>query len=451
LPADLAAGVRSIAGAWAWTPSEAGFLLRIERAGETLGVVAVDRFAFPEYRRQYLDLALSIAGVAGLAIDNARLFKTLDAERTRLDTILRTASDGIHIVDGSGLLIEANDAFLNMLGYDKSAVGRIHVGEWELQDRSGHIEARNNALIDTKGSAIFETKCRRRSGEIFDVEINARGIEIADQRLLYGASRDITERKRAADEIRRLNRDLEQRVVERTAQLQAAISELEEFSYSMSHDMRTPLRAIDGYSKILLEDHGTALDKEAKRLLNALRDNAQRMGRLVDDLLQYLGMGRRKLKFSEIDVAAQATEIFAQLQAAESAPRLRLQAGAMPPAWGDAEMIRLVWLNLLTNAVKFSHAEGAALIEVNGTVGEVENAYSVTDHGVGFDMRYADKLFRVFERVHPTGQYEGSGIGLAVVKRIVERHGGRVWAEGKLGEGATVHFTLPHRSKTDLR
>ncbi len=237
--------------------------------------------------------------------------------------------------------------------------------------------------------------------------------------------------------------DMRIRLKERTAQLEAANKELEDFSYSMSHDMRAPLRALDGFSKILLEKHSAGLDDEGRRLLKVLRDSARHQGRLVDDILRFLALGRRKVKYSAIDIAKLASEIFAEFQAAAPARRMRLKIGALPPAWGDPGMIRLAVQNLLSNAIKYSPADREARIEISGTAGEVQNVYSVTDHGVGFDMRYADKLFRVFQRVHPVEQYEGTGVGLAIVKRVIGRHGGRVWAEGHVGEGATFHFTLP--------
>lgn len=259
--------------------------------------------------------------------------------------------------------------------------------------------------------------------------------------------RDIRARKQAEATVRQLNAELEQRVLQRTAQLEAMNKELEEFSYSMSHDMRTPLRALDGFSKILLEEHDASLDAEGKRLLKVLRDNARRMGRLVDDILRFLSVGRQKMEPGPVDMAELVAEIFAGLQAAHPARKLRLESAALPAAWGDRDMLGEALRNILSNAVKFSPTDGEVLIEVGGSTEKNENVYSVGDHGIGFDMRYVDKLFRVFERVHPTGQYEGSGIGLAIVKRIITRHGGRVWAQGKVGEGATIYFALPNREQ----
>ena len=257
----------------------------------------------------------------------------------------------------------------------------------------------------------------------------------------------MSELEEQTTKIRQLNAELEQRVAQRTAQLEASNKELEDFSYSMSHDMRTPLRALDGFSKILIDEHSANLNDEGKRLVKVLRDNAQRMGRLVDDILHFLSMGRRNMDYSIIDFAKLASETATELQAAAPARCLRIEIGSLPPTWGDRDMIREVLQNLLSNAVKFSPVNAEALIEVNGTSEKSENIYSVRDHGIGFDMRYVNKLFRVFERVHPTGLFEGSGIGLALVKRILTRHGGRVWAEGKVNEGTTIYFALPNPAK----
>jgi two-component system NtrC family sensor kinase len=253
------------------------------------------------------------------------------------------------------------------------------------------------------------------------------------------------------DEIGEMARSVEQfqkdrrQLVQRSAELEAANKELDDFSYSMSHDMRTPLRALDGFSKILLEEHSARLDAEGERLLKVLRSSAQRMGRQIDDILRYLELGKREMGYTSVDIARLASEIVAELQAAAPSRRMHLKIDDIPGAWCDRNMIRQALLELLSNAVKFSAAEGNVEIDIGGKTGEEQNSYYVKNRVVGFDMRYAHKLFRVFERVHPTGQYEGSGIGLAIVKRIVERHGGNVRAEGKEGEGATFYFTLPCR------
>ena len=260
---------------------------------------------------------------------------------------------------------------------------------------------------------------------------------------IFGISRDITELKEAEDKITELNDDLERRVIERTAQLEAANEELEEFSYSVSHDLRTPLRAIDGFSRILLDDYADKLDDEGKRLLNVVRNNTGRMGRLIDDMLRFARTGRVELAFSEIDMEWQAREAFAELQPAVAGGKLQLEIEHIPPVRGDSAMMHQVFVNLLSNAIKFSRARTPARIKVGGYVKGDETVYYVQDNGVGFDMQYAGKLFGVFQRLHGVTEFEGTGIGLAIVKRIITRHGGRVWAEGKLNEGATIYFALP--------
>ena len=253
-----------------------------------------------------------------------------------------------------------------------------------------------------------------------------------------------------SDEIGEMARAVEQlhedrrKLVQRTAELESAYMELEELSYAMSHDMRTPLRALDGYSTLLLKRHYAGLDFEGQRMLSVLRDNAQRQGRLVDDILHFLALGRRRIHYGWVDMGRLTAEVFNDLQATEHGRHLRLETGVLPPAWGDVAMLREVLQNLLSNAVKFSRADAETVIEVGGAAGDDEDAYYVRDRGVGFDMRYASKLFRVFERVHPTGQYGGTAMGLAIVKRVIDWHGGRVWAEGREGAGASFHFALPH-------
>lgn len=262
-----------------------------------------------------------------------------------------------------------------------------------------------------------------------------------------GTAHDITAQKVADIALSTLKDDLENRVRVRTAELEAANKELESFSYSVSHDLRTPLRAIDGFSRILLDDYTDKLDDEGKRLLKVVRDNTSRMGQLIDDILKFSRVGRLELGFSEVDMERQAREVFEELRPDVADAKLQLEIEPVLPTRGDAAMMRQVWVNLLSNAIKFSRPRAAARIKVGSFKEGDETVYFVKDNGVGFDMRYADKLFGVFQRLHGVTEFEGTGIGLAIVKRIVTRHDGRVWAEGKVDQGATFYFALPNKEK----
>jgi len=234
--------------------------------------------------------------------------------------------------------------------------------------------------------------------------------------------------------------ELDARVRSRTAELEAVNRELESFSYSVSHDLRAPLRAIDGYARMLDEDYAGRLDAEAQRLIGVVRSSARRMGQLIDDLLAFSRLGRQEPARSRVDMTALAREVADELRGAS---RARIDLAALPGAYADAALLKQVWLNLIGNALKYSSKKPDARIEIGARHDAQEDVYWVRDNGAGFDMRYAGKLFGVFQRLHRAEEFEGTGVGLAIVQRILARHGGRVWAEARPGEGACFYFCLP--------
>jgi len=293
---------------------------------------------------------------------------------------------------------------------------------------------------------------RGASGELMDVTYNASIYhhESGEVAGIFAAARDVTWRRRAEAEIRRYQEGLEEQVKERTArlteanhELEATNKELEAFSYSVSHDLRTPLRAIDGFSRMLLAEHASALDQEGHRLLNVVRDNTLKMSRLIDDILAFSRIGRATLSPVEVNMEAIARATYKELESARAGRSIEFRLGALPKAHADPVMVERIFTNLLDNAIKYTGPTADAIIEVEGHVENNEAVFIVRDNGVGFDMRFVSKLFGVFQRLHRPSEFAGTGIGLSIVKRIVTRHGGRVWAEGKLNHGTTVGFSLP--------
>ncbi len=252
---------------------------------------------------------------------------------------------------------------------------------------------------------------------------------------------EVDARRRAEDEIRRLNAGLERRVRERTRELEAANKELEGFSYSVAHDLRTPLRSIEGFSHIVMDEYAPQLPAEARHHLSRVCDATLQMGQLIDDLLALARLDRRAMRketMFPLDVVRQALKELS----ADQRPDVQITMGVLPPCYADRILLKEVWVHLISNALKFTQTRHPASVEIGSHGRNGQTVYYVKDNGVGFDMKYAGKLFQTFQRLHRAEDYKGSGVGLSSVKRIIERHGGRVWAEGKVNEGATFYFTL---------
>ncbi|PKA16101.1 sensor histidine kinase [Leptospira haakeii] len=254
---------------------------------------------------------------------------------------------------------------------------------------------------------------------------------------------DITASKEAENEIRLLNNELEERVKVRTEQLVLANKELESFSYSISHDLRAPIRGISGFTQILMEDYGVNFDAEGKRIIGKIIENAKQMGQLVDDLLEFSRLGRTELAEREISMKELATTVYKELINLESGREIRFEIKDIPNVRADQPAVRQLWVNLISNAIKYTKKAEAPLIQIGFIESKEGTVFYVKDNGAGFNMQYYHKLFGVFQRLHSNADFEGTGVGLAIVKRIASRHGGNVWAESKEGEGATFYFTLP--------
>jgi PAS domain S-box-containing protein len=372
--------------------------------------------------------------------------KRAEASEQRFRTLVEESPIAIRISrDGNSLYV--NKKFLTQYGYTDlgGVVGRPIGEQWAPESRAMLEESGEKRRSGETVPVATEGIGLRRDGSRFPVLITATEVELSDGPALMSFLADITERKAAEEKVRRLNVELEQRVNDRTAELAAANRELEAFSYSVSHDLRAPLRHVNGFVDLLRQHTGGSLDPKGLRYMEVIADSAHRMGELIDDLLTFSRTGRAAMRPDAVNLEQLVTEVREAMRAETQGRRIEWKIGQLPVVSGDRAMLRQVLVNLISNAVKYTRGREPAEIAIGAENRGGETAIFVKDNGAGFDMRYMDKLFGVFQRLHSEEEFEGTGIGLALVRRIISRHGGRTWAEGKVNEGATFWFSLPVR------
>ncbi|HNV85446.1 MAG TPA: PAS domain S-box protein [Candidatus Omnitrophota bacterium] len=374
--------------------------------------------------------------------DDVTAKKRAEEER---DLFFSLSLDMIAIAGFDGFFKQLNPAWEKVLGWRteellaKPYLEFVHPEDRPATIRAGEKLAAGGTVFD------FQNRYRCRDGSFKWISWNT--YPLAEEQLIVASARDITERKQLEQAMRDLNRKLERGVALRTAQLEDAVKELEAFTYSVSHDLRSPLRAINGFANALLEDFGPKLEPEAQRFLNLISSNASNMGKLIDDLLALSRIGRHEISRTTVDMRKLVETVIKEVEKESPGRVFEWVVGDLPPCVGDPGLIQQVWANLLSNAAKFTRVSEQAKIEIGAQSENEMNVYFVKDNGVGFDMQYSSKLFKVFQRLHGPSEFEGSGVGLAIVHRIVYRHGGKTWGEGSVGGGAVFYFSIPGKGE----
>ncbi|MCE5264447.1 MAG: PAS domain S-box protein [Deltaproteobacteria bacterium] len=406
------------------------------REGKTVGLIAVGNREggyTPEQQR----IMEALAPIVLQALLKKRAEAELQASETRFRAFFESAAVGTAELGPDGSFLNVNQRLCEITGYSIEEMLRMNILDLSPPDELQHNREIMAAYLHGRESLVdMECRCRRKNGGIIWARFTAAIIRGEDGKILMSAAIaiDITKR-RLAEEALNLQ----------SAKLEAANRELESFAYSVSHDLRAPLRAIDGFSRMLLRKTADKLNEDERRQFEVIRENTQRMGRLIDDLLSFSRLGRQAISLSDIDMVELARRVWEELLTINPGRRMTLKMDGLPAAFADGPLVSQVWANLLSNAVKFTRNKEEALIEIGGRTEDHEAVYYVRDNGAGFDMKQCEKLFGVFQRLHGESEFEGTGAGLAIVQRIIHRHGGRVWGEGEVEKGATFYFTLPTR------
>jgi PAS domain S-box-containing protein len=427
----------------------------------TLGVMesrglVVNHFSALNDVEDYLTVGLALILVTALQWsvitrlkENIRKANEEIAERRRVEESLRTSEAryrllveeaplGIVTFNVEALIEQVNPAACALLGYQADELIGLH--PLPLIDSSYHaITEEIIAPLEAGETMRMEQLLIRKDGSRLPVMGSSRQMPDGRYQFIF---QDISERRKAEEANKELNEQLDQRVRERTAELLTANKELESFSYSVSHDLRAPLRAINGFSNLLISDYADKLPSEALEYLDKVRENANKMASLIDDLLTFSRLGRNPLKKRRVDLRGLVVQVIEDLHTETEDRQIKWTIGELPVCHADPALLKQVYANLIGNALKYTRPRNPAVIEIGSRLLRGQLVFHVRDNGVGFDMRYAENLFGVFQRLHTEEEFEGTGIGLAIVQRIVNRHGGRIWAEAEVGEGATFYFTL---------
>lgn len=411
---------------------------------KVVGILSIQSYTPKAYMEEDLHRLELLAEDCSGALERIRAQQAQQKSDELYRRIVNTTQEGMMIVNDRAEIKYLNPRLAEMLGY--SVEQMLGASVFDFMDVEAKAIGREKFKLRQQGmTEQHEFRFQRKDGVALWALVNAAPLMNPEGKFegALGMIMDISERKVAEQEIKELNANLEKRVESRTRQLEETNKELESFSYSVSHDLRAPLRAIDGFAGILEAEFAPQLNDEGRRLLGVVRANAQQMGRLIDDLLAFSRLTRQQITRTLLDMEAVVREAFGIARSTEGERVIEFTVESLPHVSANPTMMYQVWLNLITNAMKFTRGRASANIHITGEIVGDECRYCVSDNGVGFDMKYAHKLFGVFQRLHSPAQFEGTGVGLAIIQRIVRRHGGRVWAEGKVNEGARFCFALP--------